>query len=337
MFQRPMLQLSKPQLSKLQRLINQRLYLAVGVLLSTLFVIQSAQAASCKLPKSYYKNVSCTSSRGQFLASTDFGAPVALIDSKGKRVVDLSRYQQVDANKISEGLLPVLRHGRVGYVNLQGREVVPTMYDMIKEGQSWARPVSEGRIVAKLNGNYGVINTGNQTVVSFSSTISGIDDYKGGVARVRKNKAISWLDKSGNPTSDPSRRDYSDGTLQAQNNQSLMPVRPELFTTLQPHQQDGRWGFVDENNVTMITYSFDDVRPFSEGMAGVLVDSQWGFVNLGGELVVPFRFENSGVQVNDNYKGVASFIFKDGKAWVGNLQNSRKLCINKEGINVSCD
>lgn len=332
-----MSQLSTSQLIKPQRLTNQRLYLAVGVLLSTMFLVPSAQAASCKIPKSYYKNVSCTSSRGHFLAIKDFGAPVAIIDSKGKRVVDLSRYQQVDANKISEGLLPVLRNGRVGYLNMQGREVVPTMYDMIKEGQSWARPVSEGRIVVKRNGNYGVVNTGNQTIVSFSSTISGIDDYKGGVARVRKNKAVSWLDKSGNPTTDPNSKNDHDGILQAPNNESMILARPALFTTLQPHQQDGRWGFVDENNVTMITYSFDEVRPFSEGMAGVRVDSKWGFVNLGGELVVPFRFENSGVQAEDNYNGAASFVFTDGKAWVGNLQNGRKLCINKEGTNVSCD
>lgn len=338
MSQKSMPQLSKAQSSKPQRLANQGasqcLYLAVGILLSTMVVTPSAQAASCKIPKSYYKNVSCTSSRGHFLAIKDFGAPVAIIDSRGKRVVDLSRYQQVDANKISEGLLPVLRHGRVGYLNMQGREVVPTMYDMIKEGKSWARPVSEGRIVVKRNGNYGVVNTSNQTIVAFSSAISDIDNYQGGVARVRKSKAISWLDKNGNPTSDPNA--INESTLQEPYNQSAT-ARLAPFTTLQPHQQDGRWGFVDDNDVTMITYSFDEVRPFSEGIAGVRVDSKWGFVNLGGELIIPFRFENSGVQAEDNYKGAASFVFTDGKAWVGNLQNGRKLCINKEGTNVSCD
>ena len=70
----------------------------------------SAHAASCKIPKSYYKNVSCTASSSYFLAIKDFGAPVALIDKKGKRVVDLSRYQKVDADKLSGGLLPVLRY-----------------------------------------------------------------------------------------------------------------------------------------------------------------------------------------------------------------------------------
>lgn len=318
----------------------------IGVLSSALLVMPSAQAASCKIPKSYYKNVSCTSSSGHYLATKDFGAPVALINSKGKRVVDLSRYQKVDADKISNGLIPVLRNSHVGYLNMQGREVVPAMYDMLKESQGWARAVSDGRIVVKKDGNYGVITTDNKTVVAFSSSISDIDDYRGGVARVRKNKAVSWLDKNGKTISDPNssnneqpvaRQAPARNDSNSSNNNSSRASAPNIFTTLQPRQQDGRWGFVDDNNVTMITYSFDEVRPFSEGMAGVRIDGDWGFVNLGGELVIPFRFANSGVSAADSYKGNPSFVFTNGKAWIGNLKNGNKMCIDKEGTGVGCD
>ena len=73
--------------------------LLIGILATALFVMPSAQAASCKIPKSYYKNVSCTASSGYFLAVKDFGAPVALINKQGKSLVDLTRYQKVDADK----------------------------------------------------------------------------------------------------------------------------------------------------------------------------------------------------------------------------------------------
>jgi len=96
-----------------------------------MLVMPSAQAASCKLPKSYYKNVSCTANSRYFLAIKDFGAPVALINKQGKRVVDLSRYQQVDADKLAGGLIPVERSNKVGYVNMKGREVVPLIYDKL--------------------------------------------------------------------------------------------------------------------------------------------------------------------------------------------------------------
>lgn len=312
----------------------------MSIIAATPFLMSNAQAASCKIPKSYYKNVSCTASSGYFLAIKDFGAPVALINKQGKSVVDLSRYQKVDADKISGGLLPVLRNGRVGYVNMQGRETIPAMYDMLKESQGWARPVSEGRIVVKQNGHYGVIDTANKTIVPFSAAISDIDDYRSGMTRVRKNQAISWLDKNGKPTRDPNSNSKTDSQTSTTNEnvkeiQQSAPSSP--FTTLQPRQQDGRWGFVDDNNVTMITYSFDEVRPFSEGLAGVRIDNEWGFVNLGGELVIPFRFDKSGVSVGDSYKDQPAFVFTNGKAWIGNLKNGAKMCIDKEGSSVGCD
>ncbi|MGM8885322.1 WG repeat-containing protein [Psychrobacter sp. 1U2] len=313
---------------------------------SLMFVMPSAQAASCKLPKSYYKNVSCTANSRYFLAIKDFGAPVALINKQGKRVVDLSRYQQVDADKLAGGLIPVERSNKVGYLNMEGREVVPLIYDKLGESSGWARAATDGRIVVKKDGKYGVIDTTNNIIVPFSASISDIDNYKGGKARVRKGQATSWLDKNGNAISDPSpvsadnsNRDRQQNNTNSTNNDTATTNRANraLFTTLQADQRDGKWGFVDERNITMITYSFDAVRPFSEGLAGVLVDGKWGFVNLGGELVIPFRFDEEGVASSGSYLGAPSFVFKQGKAWIGSLQNGNKMCIDKEGTNVSCD
>ncbi|MBA2058105.1 WG repeat-containing protein [Psychrobacter cryohalolentis] len=367
-----------------QSSLIKRCALTIGMLTTALFVIPSAQAASCKIPKSYYKNVSCTASSGYLLAVKDFGAPVALMDKQGKSLVDLTRYQKVDTDKISAGLLPVMRNSHVGYLNMQGREVIPVMYDVLNDGQGWARPVSEGRIVVKQGGHYGVIDTANRTIVPFSAAISDIDDYRGGMARVRKNKAISWLDKEGNiknintqstntqnagvkkdnsksndgksaknsRVNDRSAASKSEVKPSAranstQKNSASIPIN--RFTTLQPRQQDGRWGFVDDNNVTMITYSFDEVRPFSEGLAGVRIDAEWGFINLGGELVIPFNFKdfdgsnnfndsnNKSLNLDSRYKDKPSFVFVADKAWIGRLENGTKMCIDKEGAAVACD
>lgn len=370
--------------SKDQSSLIKRCALTIGMLTTALFVIPSAQAASCKIPKSYYKNVSCTASSGYFLAVKDFGAPVALIDKQGKSLVDLTRYQKVDTDKISAGLLPVMRNSHVGYLNMQGREVIPVMYDVINDGQGWARPVSEGRIVVKQGGHYGVIDTANRTIVPFSAAISDIDDYRGGMARVRKNKAISWLDKEGNiknantqstntqnagvkkdnsksndgksaknsRVNDRTATSKSEVTPSARANstqKNSASIAINRFTTLQPRQQDGRWGFVDDNNVTMITYSFDEVRPFSEGLAGVRIDAEWGFINLGGELVIPFSFKdfdgsnnfndsnNKSLSLDSRYKDKPSFVFVADKAWIGRLENGTKMCIDKEGAAVACD
>lgn len=323
-----------------------RLYFIPSLLLSVMFTLPNAQAASCKIPKSYYKNVSCTSSSGYFLAKKDFGAPVALIDSKGKPVVNLSRYDKVEGNKIAGGLIPVQRNSRVGYVNMQGQEVIPTMYNTLGESSGWARAVSDGRIIVKKNGQYGVISTNNQTIVPFSSSFSAIDNYRNGITKVRQNKSTSWLDKNGNTIADPNTKKETPAVKATVNNPSTsipsqvaqpQPSAPVGFNTLQPQQQDGKWGFVDNKEVTMITYSFDEVKPFSEGLAGVRIDDKWGFINLGGELVIPFSFENSAMPVSGDYNGVAALVFTDNKAWYANLENGTKMCINKEGLSVSCD
>ena len=388
-------------------------------LISLMLIVPTAQAASCKLPKSYYKNVACTSSQGYFLASKDFGEPVALIDSQGKKVVDLLRYQQVDANKIASGLLPVQRNSKVGYLDMRGREVIPIIYDRLNESSGWARAAVADRIVVKKNGNYGIISTANKTVVPFSSTITALDNYKNGKARMSKGQSMSWVDKNGKAVADPNAiknnqakvavsgtdkaptdlsknashsniRAVEESTASSSQLDNQRLATPAVFTTLQADQRDGKWGFVDENNVTMITYAFDEVRPFSEGLAGVLVDGKWGFVNLGGELVIPFRFDNDSVKSssrdqdsenviesesesnsnedvtinsieNDTNSGLEkvtvegieddtnsglednrdkealSFVFKAGKAWVNNLENGTKICINTAGDYVGCD
>ena len=331
---------------------TQRILVGLVLLIISIFMIPAAQAASCKLPQSYYKNVSCTANKGYFLAVSDFSAPVALIDSQGKKVVDLSAYQRVDANKLASGLLPVQRHSKVGYINMQGREVVPTIYNILEDSSGWARGVVEGRIIVNKDGNYGVIDSANRTIVPFSAAISTIDNYRNGKARVTKGKATSWLDINGKTIADSTSRNSNldsrldqqkansnpaNTTAKSSNSVRLAPSNSTGFTTLQAEQRDGKWGFIDDYNVTMITYSFDEVRPFSQGLAAVKIDGKWGFVNLGGDLVIPLRFGQEALTSSGSYKGVGSLIFVEDKAWIGSLANGSKMCINKEGTNVGCD
>ncbi|MEJ6070646.1 WG repeat-containing protein, partial [Psychrobacter sp. 16-Bac2893] len=87
----------------------------------------------------------------------------------------------------------------------------------------------------------------------------------------------------------------------------------------------------------------DEVRPFSEGLAGVRIDAEWGFINLGGELVIPFNFKdfddsnNKSLSLDSRYKDKPSFVFVADKAWIGSLENGTKMCIDKEGAAIACD
>lgn len=310
-------------------------YFKSAIAIGLLLVHPLAQAASCTPPKTYYKNVSCTSNSSYYLASKDFGPPVALLDKSGRKVADLLSYQRVDAMKISEGLLPVQRNSRVGYIDMRGREVIPTRYDILSGSQGWARPASNGRIIVKLNGNYGAITSDNRVVIPFSAAIDSIADFKNSRAKVTKNNTLQWLDKNGEVVNH-SQDDNDNQIINGDNPQSQSAINSAMM--LQPQQQDGKWGYVDEQGIIMITYSFDEARPFSEGLAGVRIENYWGFVNLGGELVIPFTFDDKSVDEDKaDDSGTSSFVFKNGKAWIGNLQNGYQMCINKEGSSVACD
>ena len=115
----------------------------------------------------------------------------------------------------------------------------------------------------------------------------------------------------------------------------LTTPKPNPVITLKPAKQDGKWGFIDEQKTIVIAYAFDEVRPFSEGLAGVRVDDKWGFIDSKGESTIPLSFAQDTVQNDKNPD--AMFIFENEKAWIGNLQNGDKRCIDKEGNKVSCE
>ena len=113
--------------------------------------------------------------------------------------------------------------------------------------------------------------------------------------------------------------------------------KPVSVIPLKPTKQDGKWGFVNERKAVVITYTFDEVRPFSEGLAGVRVGDKWGFIDSAGEMIIPLRFATSDMPTSGDYKGVPALVFKDNKSWYASLKNGSKMCINKAGANVNCD
>lgn len=51
-----------------------------------------------------------------------------------------------------------------------------------------------------------------------------------------------------------------------------------------------RWGYIDSRGKTIIAPRFDDVLPFSEGLAAVSKAGRWGYIDRSGTEIVPFRF-----------------------------------------------
>lgn len=295
----------------------------------------SVSAHACQIPKSFYKHVSCTARAGVYLAVKDDGSPVALLDKKGEKLADLFAYESALGSEFRSGLLPVKKGGKVGYINEKGKVVIGFNYQPMTSGV-WARGVHDGRIVVRQNGGLGVIDTTGKSIVKPSKDITSISDFRSGRATVVARSGTYAIDKSGHKIATTQHTPNTQSTQSVPKSNTPKPAPVNL--TLFPRQMDGKWGFVDGDGTPMIQYVFDEVKPYSEGLAGVRMGDKWGFIDMGGNLVVPFRFEVEGFDMNSQHlpKYQEPMMFYQGKAWISNLHDGTKLCINKKGTNVEC-
>lgn len=281
---------------------------------------------ACTPPKSHYKHVSCTARTGVFLAAKDDGSPVALLDKKGNKTADLFAYQAVLASEFKSGLLPAQKNGKVGYINDKGKIVIAFDYQPMN-GKTWARGVSDGRIIIKQQGALGVIDTKGNIIVAPNPSFISISDFQGGKATIKEGRNSYHILKDGTPLT------HQPTSVPTPSNQQVTKTTMKKLT---PHQQDGKWGFVDETGTAMIIYTFDEVKPYSEGLAAVRVSDNWGFIDMGGNLVIDFRFSKDGFVLESPHPPKEPLMFYHGKAWIGSLNNGQKLCINTQGVNVEC-
>ena len=305
----------------------------VAMIGSALFSI-SAQAYEddCKPPKSSYAEVSCTADDNYFIARDNNYNNQALLNKQGKKVADLRGYDNVDAWMINDGTFAVMKNGKVGYMNTQGKLVVPTIYDDLQDpddkyDETWANPVSEGRIVVAKNGKYGIIDTNNKIIMPFTSKYSFIDAVNEGMALVRsKSGKYGFVDKNGKEVITP-KYQATDGHFGGY--YGFQQGLAGMF--------DGKkWGYITKTGKVAVPFIYDEIRPFSEGVAGVLKNGKWGFIDGSNKTVIPFQFSDKNVaRYSVNYMGANYFVFDNGIAEVAMI-NDKEICINKYGKSVAC-
>lgn len=127
------------------------------------------------------------------------------------------------------------------------------------------------------------------------------------------------------------------------------PFSNELKTDFQfattryyPIQENGLWGFIDDEGEVRIEPSFDWVEPFSENLAAVGKNEKVAFINKAGNLITEFDYEDayafkSGYSVvvkNDLYgviNRLGKLIVKPAYADVGEYSGGFFYAENEEG------
>jgi WG containing repeat len=165
---------------------------------------------------------------------------VGFIDSQGREVIPPRFSNAGDTAHFNNGLAPVFEAGRgSGYINPAGDFLIgPTME------WGWGRPFHEGIAAVMIVGINGGLNR------------------------------PAWIDTSG-------RIVFSGmGTEGAYFSSGLMPM-----------PRDGKWGFVNKSFEFVIQPQFDYAYEFWEGLAEVTVNGKSGFINPSGTFIVAAKYD----------------------------------------------
>ena len=100
---------------------------------------------------------------------------------------------------------------------------------------------------------------------------------------------------------------------------------------------NGRWGFIDETGTYAIDAKFIMVKPFSEGLAAVVLKenedaySKLGYVDRTGRMVIPPRFSGEGVSERGFSEGLAAVkVYVDKTDKWGYIDKSGKFVIEPQ-------
>jgi len=63
---------------------------------------------------------------------------------------------------------------------------------------------------------------------------------------------------------------------------------------------NGKWGYINEKNETVIEFKFDEAKSFSENVAVVNENGLWGVIDHTGEFILSPQYPN----LSDSYNGL---------------------------------
>ncbi len=206
---------------------------------------------------------------------------------------------------LKKGLAKVKLNGKSGFLDAQGNEVVPPIYDDINFFQ-------EGIASIKDNFKYGFVDKNNQQIVA--PQYDYVLDFSNGYAGVMKNNRWGFIDTTGN-------------TIIAFKYKEVRDFKQGLAGV----KIGKRYGFINTNGKLVIKPRFRDVTGFSEDLAGVRIGKKFGFINSKGKTVIKPRYQEV-IPFNNGYAKVMQndewlFIDKNGKQVaqeVVNSQNAQK-------------
>ena len=238
----------------------------------------------------------------------------ALFDHKGKQLTEF-KYMVIDDLKNN---LAKARVGDLfGFLNKQGDEFIPFIYNMVY-------PFSQGYAVIKKDGKFGLVDTLGTIIIP--PKYDDMNDIHLGVASVKMGNKRALVDQKGKEITafefDDIKRVYN-GVIAAKKQSKWAIVNPRgqlltafEFDSIKIHEggeadvrgvgineletdtgyllvsNNNKWGVVDKKGTIIINTQYDDVYPFTQGVAFVEKNGKHAVIDANGKIRTEFIYDD---------------------------------------------
>jgi len=197
------------------------------------------------------------------------------VDADGKILIqpewDAIVYASIHGNSVAfnEGLCPVRKDGKWGYIDTTGRLAIPLQFDA-------AGPFAEGLATVKIGKQDGYIDKTGSYAINPQFDVAGT--FHEGLAPVQVNGEGGIINRAGIYVLKP---------------RSGQAIVWDGFSNGLVGACLGKCGYVDRSGAFAIRPQFSAVSTFSEGLAGVKINDKWGYIDTTGKIVVNPQFDSA--------------------------------------------
>jgi TolA-binding protein len=258
-------------------------------------------------------------------------------DSTGKTRI-APKYVRGDF--FSEGLAVAGNDKFIGYIAKNGAVVIPFQY--LEAG----RFQNGSAIVIDTLDQYHLIDHTGKTITRRAYDFIG--PFSEGLARVSRNECSGFIDITGNELIECRPAEFGNfsqglawmrdstgrwGFINRKGETVIPPVydRAESFAAGLPVRVrlNNRWGLINAQGQLLQPCIYTYIGPWSEGLAVVVSEGKFGYLNAGGKIVVPINYLYNREQLGDNpFRSNSTRVMLEKKA--GLIDSTGKLILPRD-------
>lgn len=194
---------------------------------------------------------------------------------------------------------------KFGFVDMSGREITDLKYDGVGT-------VVDGIAVCRIGSNLGYVNSQGTELTPFS--LLEATQFDNGVAWVMVSDADAAVNKRGEELSTTGVRGRKDAGKYGLINTEGKALTDFVYTKVNnvpsseglivARNSDSNWGFLDMNGEVAIPFTYTAATRFVDGLAPASTSDGWGFIDKSGKAVIEHKYKNVSLQFKEDVAGV---------------------------------